>query len=112
MLQSLLRILPPVSGVLTVKLAGVDGFTGRGAVRYATAGDAFVMTVTLTGIAGKRAEIFVDGKRLAGIAVTNGRASATLSSSRGDKSPPLREGAQIDIRQNGDTVLNGALTRG
>jgi hypothetical protein len=111
MLQNLMRILPPASGVLTVRLAGVDGFTGRGSVRYAANDHAFVLTVTLSGVAGRKAEVFANGRSVADVAVTNGRANATFSSSRGDKLPELCDGARIEIRQNGDVVLDGALTR-
>ena len=98
-------------GSLGVKLIGVNGFTGRGFVRYATMDDGGVLWVTLVGVAGQRAEIFADQERAAKVSITNGRASAIFSSSRGDKLPSLAEGAHIDIRQNGDIILSGVLTR-
>lgn len=111
MLQSILRMLPPLRDALAVKLTGVSGFTGRGSIHYTATENGGVLTVSLNGIAGRRAEIFADDKLAASIAITNGRASATFSSTKGDKLPALEEGAHIDIRQNGDIVLSGVLTR-
>ncbi|WP_133162151.1 hypothetical protein [Hyphococcus luteus] len=111
MLQSILRMLPPLRGALAVKLTGVSGFTGHGSVHYAAMEQGGVLTVSLSGVAGRRADIFADGERAASIAITNGRASATFSSTKGDKLPALADGAHIDIRQNGDIVLSGVLTR-
>lgn len=111
MIQNLLRMLPPVRGALSVRLTGINGFTGRGWVRYAENDNGGVLTVTLNGIAGRSAEIFAHDELAGSVAITNGRASATFSSAKGDKLPALEDGAEIDIRQNGDVVLSGVLTR-
>ncbi len=111
MLQTLLRLLPPPRGALAVKLSGVSGFTGRGFIRYASVENGGVLYVTLIGIAGREAEVFADGECAARIDIINGRASAIFSSAKGDKLPSIEEGAHIDIRQNGDIVLSGVLTR-
>ena len=111
MIQNLLRMLPPLRGALTVKLTGINGFTGRGSVRYAANDNGGMLTITLNGVAGRSAEIFTQGELAGSVAIINGRANATFSSARGDKLPALQEGAEIDIRQNGDVVLSGVLTR-
>lgn len=112
MLQSLLKILPPARGALAVKLTGVSGFTGRGSVRFSPDGQGGgALLVMLNGLAGRSADIFADGAFAANIAITNGRANAIFSSSKGDKLPAIEDGAQIDIHQNGDVVLSGVLTR-
>lgn len=111
MIQNLLRMLPPARGALAVKLRGINGFTGRGSVRYAANDNGGMMTITLNGVAGRSAEIFARGELAGSVAIINGRASAIFSSTKGDKLPALEEGAEIDIRQNGDVVLSGVLTR-
>ncbi len=111
MLQTLLRMLPSARGSLAVKLIGVDGFTGRGSIRFSAAENGGALSVSLTGVAGLRADIVADGEIVATAPITNGRAEATFSSSKGDILPALQEGAQIDIQQNGDVVLTGILAR-
>ena len=110
-LQRFLNILPALRGVHVVKLAGVDGFTGRGSIRYAANDNSFIFTVTLSGIAGRSADVYIDHEPACCIELTNGRAYATFSSSKGDKLPELDDGSHIEIRQNGDSVLSGVLTR-
>lgn len=111
MIQTLLRMLPQARGALSVRLTGINGFTGRGSVRYAENDNGGMLTITLTGVAGRSAEVFAHGESAGSIAIINGRASATFSSAKGDKLPALKEGAEIDIRQNGEVVLQGVLTR-
>lgn len=102
----------PIGQVMTARLTGVNGFTGRGAVAYKNTKSGFKkLTVDLSGLAGRKAEIVANDAPAGAVALANGRASARFISSKGHDVPSLNEGARIDILQNGDVVLSGVLTR-
>lgn len=112
MLQALLKALPLLRPEYAAKLVGVNGFTGRGSIGYSpNKNGARKLSVQLHGLAGREAELVIDNAPTATIAIKKGHAGATIASDNGDKLPELPEGAQIEVRQNGDTVLSGVLTR-
>ncbi len=95
---------------LETRLAGVKGFTGGGVFRYqrSRAGSSNYET-ELRGVAGLRCELYVEGEFLAVLRCKDGKAAAKFDSRLGDPAIRLRSGARIEIRQNGETVLVGAL---
>lgn len=108
--KALARPWPLPWRTLSAKLAGVNGFTGRGAVSFQSGG-ARKLSIALQGIAGKQAEVIADDEPAGTVMVVKGRANATFTSKRGDKLPELGDGSRIDIRQNGDVILSGVLSR-
>ncbi|MEZ5894622.1 MAG: hypothetical protein R3C58_15930 [Parvularculaceae bacterium] len=112
MLKLLAKLYLFGQGPLVAPLAGVNGFTGRGAIGYAGRnGRSKRMRVFMRGVAGRNADIFADGALAASTKVKNGRVWAHFASERGDPVPALEEGAVIEIRQNGDVILSGVLSR-
>ena len=96
---------------LNAKLTGVNGFTGRGVFLLQHDADDPKLIIALSGVAGREAEIVVNDDWTKTIDLVNGRASATFTSKRGDILPELGDGARINIRQNGDIILSGVLSR-
>lgn len=95
---------------LEANLTGVNGYTGRGEIEYsAWKNGARRMEVELKGVAGQTADIYVDGTLAKTVPLRNGAVDHTFDSSRGDDVPALCEGARIEIRQNGDLILEGRL---
>lgn len=112
MIEMLTRALPVSWRPLTARLSGVNGFTGRGEAIFQIGGaGAKKLVIALQGVAGREAEIVANEKPAATVKIVNGRASATFTSRRGDKLPELGDGARIDVRQNGDIILSGVLSR-
>ncbi|WP_395073532.1 hypothetical protein [Hyphococcus sp.] len=112
MFQALLRILPLMRPTLAAKLAGVNGFTGRGAIAYSAAKSGVkTLSVKLDGLAGRGAEILADETHAVQIKIRNGHADETFVSKKGHRVPDLKEGDRIDVQQNGDVILSGVLTR-
>jgi len=107
---NIFKLLPRKVIDLEARLTGVNGFTGRGAVGFSVWRDgARVLGVGLRGLAGRVAEIYVDGSQACVVELANGRADRRFATRRGDAVPEMTEGAQVDIRQNGDIVLEGVL---
>ena len=95
---------------LEAPLTGVSGFTGGGAVEYAeNRNGERRIGVKLRGVAGRSADIFYTGRRIANIRLENGHAAIAYSSRRGHKIPPFESGGTITIVQNGDAILTGVL---
>lgn len=113
LLSSLSRAaLPLARAAYSARLAGVNGFTGRGAIGFdINAQGEKKLFVDLYGVAGRGAEIFVDDRPVQTIAITKGRGGATFASRKGDIVPDMAEGAKVDVMQNGDVILSGVLTR-
>lgn len=112
MFDWLAGLAPFAGGAMGAPLAGVNGFTGGGRIRYAACGaNRRRLRIDLKGVAGRVAEIHVDGVLAGRMRVKDGRSCATFASTRGDAIPPLGEGARIEIRQNGETILAGVLSR-
>ena len=103
----------PVSGVrLGARLRGVDGFTGRGEISYARQNNGEQrMRVQLQGLAGRSADVFVNGAAFRTVFLDNGFFRHAFDSTRGERIPTLNEGAVLEIRQNGHLVLEGSLAR-
>ncbi len=90
----------------------MNGFTGRGAVRYlVNKRGAKKLSVQLHGLAGRKAEIIADDTPTATVTIKNGRGDAVFASGKGHTLPDMHGGARIDIHQNGDVILSGVLTR-
>jgi len=110
MLKTLTRIFPRKIADYEAKLTGVGGFTGRGEVAFsAWTSGAKNLEVALRGVAGRVAEIFVDGGFVATIDLDNGRANQVFDTRRGNTLPSFVEGGRVEIRQNGDVILEGVL---
>ena len=113
MLSALLKLFPTKTSSKTVQLSGVNGFTGRGAIAYhAWSSGARRFHVSLKGIAGRQAEVYVDGARLTVIDLNNGRATKSIGTKEGDAIPDLDSGQKVEIHQNGHVILSGALNAG
>jgi len=110
MLDQLKRLSPKKAARLESNLNGVAGFTGAGWFRYArsSAGSADY-EVELRGVAGLRCELCAQGEFVATLECRDGKVAAKFDSRLGDPAIRLEEGDLIEIRQNGDAVLRGAL---
>lgn len=96
---------------LEADLRGVNGYTGRGEVEYsAWKNGARRMEIELKGVAGQSADVYVDGALTKTVPLHNGATDHKFDSSHGDDVPALCEGARIEIRQNGDVILEGRLS--
>lgn len=112
MLDALLKMVPGLRADLEAKLSGVNGYTGRGEIEFATTRNgARKLGIELRGVAGREAEFCAEETFTATVPLKNGRADQTLSTSRGHEVPELKEGAHVEIRQNGQTILQGVLAR-
>ncbi|MEO1135727.1 MAG: hypothetical protein AAFW68_03825 [Pseudomonadota bacterium] len=110
MLGGVFKRLALTRGKLAAKLAGVNGFTGRGSIACMTSAEGVDrLTVDLSGLAGRNADVFINNARSGTIAIKNGRAKARLVSRAGGLR--TNDGARVEVRQNGDVVLAGVLTR-
>lgn len=95
---------------LAARLQGVRGFTGRGSVSYVDwPGAARRLVIKLRGIAGVSVDIFVDDARIGGLPVRKGAAAYRRLSLGDEAGPALAADDRIEIRQNGDLILEGAL---
>lgn len=112
MLDALLKLLPGIRAGLEAKLSGVNGYTGRGEIEFAARKNgARKLGIELRGVAGREAEFCADDQFTATVSLKNGRADQTFSTNRGDDVPELKEGAHVEVRQNGQTILQGVLAR-
>jgi len=112
MLRTLFNALPVVRGAYSARLAGVNGFTGRGAIGYdSNASGDRKLFVDVYGVAGRGVDVVIDDAPVQTISIIKGRGGATFVSRKGDIVPDLKEGSRIDIVQNGDVILSGVLTR-
>jgi hypothetical protein len=109
-LDELKRALSGKALALETRLSGVSGHTGTGRFRYAAWSDGHVAyEADLKGIAGLKANIWAHGRLLASLAVKDGKAVGKFDSRAGDAAPALAEGDLVEIRQNGDVILQGEL---
>lgn len=98
---------------LTTKLHGVNGYTGRGKLGVSAWGSgASVLNIELRGVAGREAEICVDGDRLHSVPLTNGKAARRFHATKERDNREWTSGAKIEIRQNGQAILQGVLRKG
>lgn len=109
--QSLLKALPHKRADLEAKLQGVNGYTGRGEIEFSEWNNGVrTLEVELRGIAGRTADVYADNVFTATVNLDNGRTDYRFNSRKGDIVPALTQGGRIDVRQNGDVILEGVLT--
>ncbi len=110
MFRKLRNALPHRIANLEAKLAGVNGYTGRGSLEF-TAWRNGVKTIALDirGIAGRDAEIHIDEKSVLSVNFDKGRLAQKFNTRKGHDVPDLSEGAQVSISQNGVIILEGVL---
>jgi hypothetical protein len=97
---------------LTATLKGVAGFTGAGLVRYVeTANWRRRIEAELTGLAGLKAELVLNGALFCKLDCRDGAARGRFDSAQGVGIPALCQGDIIEIHQNGVAVLRGELAR-
>lgn len=112
MLHKLAKALPLRRVILKAPLSGVNGFTGRGDIRFtARQGGRKIIVVSLRGVGGRKAEIFANDDPIANVKIQNGRARARIKLPDNDVTSSLTEGASIEIRQNNDLILGGVLAQ-
>lgn len=110
MLNELLKALPRKRLELAAKLSGVSGFTGRGDIEFTVwKSGARELEVELRGVAGRIAEVYADNVLIATVNLNNGRVGHRFDTRKGDDVPALVEGERIEVRQNGDVILDGVL---
>lgn len=98
------------SSSLRSNLAGVSGYTGRGDIEFSTwKSGAGCIEVSLRGVAGRSAEIFADGVFLHGATLKNGKADCRFDTPAANERPCICDGTKIEIRQNGQPILEGVL---
>lgn len=108
--HGIMSILPFKRAELEARLAGVDGFTGRGEIEFIIWNNGGrALDVELRGVAGRTAEIYANNALAATVDLDNGRADCIFDTRKGDAVPDLIEGARIEVRQNGDVILDGVL---
>jgi len=97
---------------LEAKLRGVDGFTGYGEIEYADfSSGARCIEVEVRGAAGLSADVYAHGEKVGTVSLNNGRADEFFDSRHGHELPTLSEGDSVEVRQNGQVVLEGVLVR-
>ncbi len=110
MLETLKSILPFGARRLEARLKGVAGFTGSGAFRYSLSqGGSVNYETELKGVAGLRCELFAEGEFVATLSCKDGKVNAKFDSRLDDPAIRLDADDLIEIRQNGDVILTGAL---
>ena len=110
MLNTLTRIFPLKTAEYVAKLEGQAGFTGRGLVEINFWSHGGVDgEVDLRGIAGLKAELFLGGRRIIDIPLKNGRAVRRFTDRQLTRELMATVGDPVEIRQNGDVILRGAL---
>ena len=112
MLQLLSKVFPRKTADLEANLIGIAGFTGHGEVEFTSwSNGTRQLEVELRGVAGRVAEIHINDRHIASVSLENGRADKTFDTRAGDQVTECSPGAQVQIRQNGDIILEGALRR-
>lgn len=97
---------------LEARLSPINGYTGRGEIEFSAWGNGSrQLEIELRGVAGRVAELFINGERIKTVNLDNGRVDAFYDTRQGDALPELSEGASVEIIQNGDAILNGVLLR-
>lgn len=110
MLDTLKSFLPWTTVRLGAGLAGVAGFTGVGAFRYAMSpGGSANYEIEAKGVAGLKADLFACGEFVAALECEDGKVSAKFDSRLGDPAIRLKAGDIVEIRQNGDVIMAGLL---
>ena len=112
MLNALARMMPFRSGDLEAKLSGVAGHTGYGEFEFANRpGGHSAFEIELRGVAGVSADLYLNNDHVVTVALEGGRADQSFSSRRGGPLIVVRQGDVVEIRQHGDTILQGVVRR-
>ncbi len=95
---------------LNSRLQGVNGFTGHGdvTVLFWRSG-AKKIDIGLSGVAGRSADIFINGAHYQSMPLEYGAVHFTVKTSCGDIVPDLTPGTKVEICQNGEAILGGTL---
>ena len=111
MLQKLARLLPVKTKELEAKLRGVAGYTGWGEIEitYWRAGHA-TFEVELHGVAGLKAEFYLNDRFLIGADLKDGVFDRTFDTRNLGIGLQAAIGDIVSVRQNGDDILTGVLT--
>lgn len=95
---------------LEARLTPVNGYTGRGEIEFsAWRNGSKQLEIELRGVAGRSADVYINGERVKTVSLNNGRVDAFFDTRKGDALPELREGSNVEVRQNGDAILDGVL---
>ena len=110
MFNALARLISLKTADLEAKLSGVAGFTGHGEFEYSSWSNGHVSyEIQLRGIAGTKAEIYVNAQKVATTQLTNGKSDEHFDTRRGAARFETNAGDTVEIRQHGDVILQGVL---
>lgn len=99
--------------LLKATLSGVAGHTGTGSFDYVHYANGYAQfDVSLSGVAGTRASLFLDGAELAEIAIDDGKAIFAGDTRKSGAAVIALPGDSVEIRQHGVVILRGDLTGG
>ncbi len=109
--MSSITLLPSTLGqVLTARLTGVGGYTGRAVVTLTSLKNGRQkLYIRLYGVGGLRAEFFANKTLVNSIPIKDGAAQFTMIASRGEIVRGLAGGSRIEIFQNDAPILEGTL---
>jgi len=110
MFGALAKIMTIKTADLEAKLSGVAGFTGYGEFEYASwANGDIAYEIELRGIAGTKADLYINAVKIATTLLINGRSDEHFDSRRGAVRFEAKAGDMIEVRQHGDVILQGIL---
>lgn len=90
----------------------INGYTGRGEIEYSAWADGSrQLEVELRGIAGRSADIHIDGTRVMSVTLNDGRVDKFFDTRQGDAIPEIREGSLIEVYQNSQPILSAVVER-
>lgn len=97
---------------LEAKLRGVAGFTGYGEVEFAAfSSGKRCLEVEVRGAAGLVADVYINDEKVGAVSLNKGRADEFFDTRHGHSVPDLSEGDKVEIRQNGQVILEGVLAQ-
>ena len=112
MFNALAKLMSLRTADLEAKLSGVAGFTGYGEFEYSSWSNGHVSyEIELRGIAGTKAEIYVNSILVAVTHLTNGKSDQHFDTRRGDAHFKANTGDVVEIRQHGDVILEGTFVK-
>jgi hypothetical protein len=95
---------------LEARLTPVNGYTGRGEIEFSSwQNGSRQLEVELRGVAGRTADVYINGERVKTVNLENGRVDAFYDTRQGDALPDAVAGDRVEVRQNGDPILDGVL---
>lgn len=110
MFNALAKLISFKTADLEAKLSGVAGFTGYGELEYSSWSNGHVSyEVELRGVAGTKAEIYVNNEFVSITPVNNGKSDQNFDTRRGHAYFLADVGDKVEIRQHGDVILEGAF---